>query len=127
MALGMVRGSSIMKVKQLPEDLLLEGVDLVVLRAHPARELGVPRHEGVQALLHHALGALRHPREVDERLELGLTVQLEDALGDVHRLIADALEVGDDLHGGGDEAEIARRGLVEGEEARRSVSSISTS
>src|SRR5262245_2813352 len=102
--------------EQLAEDLLLDAVHLVVSGADLARQVRVPGHEGVQALLHHALGLLGHSRQVDVRLELALLVQLHRALGDVHRLVADALEVGDDLHGGGDEAEVAGGRLVEGEQ-----------
>ena len=78
--------------------------------------VGVPGDEGVQALLDHALRALGHPGEVHVGLELRLLVELDGALADVHRLVADALEVGDDLHGRRDEAEIAGRRLLEGEQ-----------
>ena len=37
-------------------------------------------------------------------------------LGDVHRQIADALEVGVDLHGGDDRAQVGGHGLVEREQ-----------
>ena len=84
--------------QQLAEDLLLQRVDLVVLAAHPARQLGVAADERVEALLHHALRQLGHARQVDVGLELGLPVQLDRALGDVDGLVADALEVGGDLH-----------------------------
>ena len=58
-----------------------------------------------------------HARDVDERLELRLAVQLEGALADVHGHVADALQVGGDLEAGGDEAQIARRRLVQGQQA----------
>ena len=105
-----------MKVKQLAEDLLLERVHLGVLAAHPPGQLGVAGHEGVQALLHHPLRPLGHARQVDVGLELRLLVQLQGPLGDVDRLVADPLQVGHDLHGGGDEAQVAGGRLVEGQQ-----------
>src|SRR3989449_10726001 len=96
-ARGMVRGSSIMKRQELPEDLLPQRVHLRVLAADLARQRGVPAHEGVEALLDHPLGLLGHPRQVHVRLELGLAAELEGSLGDVHCLVADALDVRDDL------------------------------
>src|SRR5438132_14308257 len=102
--------------QQLAEDLLLQRVHLGVLGADLARQLGVPTDEGVQALLDHALGPLGHPRQVDVRLELRFLVQLERALGDVYRLVADPLEVGHDFHDRSNEAEVPRRRLVEGEQ-----------
>jgi hypothetical protein len=103
--------------QQLPEDLLLEGVHLGVLPAHLPGQRGVVGHEGVQALLDHALRPLGHAGEVDVGLELGLAVQIDHPLGDVDRLVSDPLQVGDDLHRGGDEAQVAGRGLVQREQA----------
>ncbi len=116
MARGIVRGVLHHEGQQLAEDLLLEGVHLGVFPAHPPGQLGVAGHEGVQALLHHPLGPIGHARQVDVGLELRLLVQLQRALGDVDGLVADALEIGDDLHGGGDEAQIAGGRLVQRQE-----------
>ena len=60
-------------------------------------------------------------RDVDVGLERWLGCQLDGALGDVRGEVADALEVGDDLEGGGDEAQVARRGLAQGEQLEREV------
>ena len=102
--------------EQLAEDLLLERVHGGILAADLAGQRGVAGHEGIQALLDHALGPIGHDGQVDVGLELRLVVELERALGDVHLLVADALEVGDDLHGGRDEAHVAGRRLVEGQQ-----------
>ena len=46
---------------------------------------------------------------------------LIDVLGDVHGLVADALEVGVDLHGGGDEPQVGGHGLLQGEQLQAAV------
>ena len=60
---------------------------------------------------------LRHARDVDERLQLRLFVELDGALAEIDRDVTDALEVGRDLQAGRDEAQVLRRRLMEGEEA----------
>src|SRR4029450_8027480 len=64
----------------------------------------------------HALGLLGHARQVDVGLDLGLPVQLQDPVGNVHRLVADPLQVRNDLHGRGDEAQIPGGGLVQSQQ-----------
>ena len=47
--------------------------------------------------------------------------QAQRGLGDVHGLVADALEVGAHLHGRGDEAQVGRHGLLQGEHLQTAV------
>ena len=103
--------------QQLPEDLLVEGVDFRVLPSDAVGELAVLPHEGVEAAPDHLAGDLRHPRQVDVGLELGLLVEGQDPLGDVDGHVADPLEVAVDLDGRRDEAQIAGDGLTQGQKA----------
>ena len=59
--------------------------------------------------------------DVDVGLERRLGRQLDGALGDVRGEVADALEVGGDLEGRGDEPQVARRRLVQREQLERQV------
>jgi hypothetical protein len=77
----------------------------------------VALHERVERLAELRLGEVGQGREVvqgPERRRLG---EIPRALGDVHGQIAHALQVGHDLQGGGDEAEVARRRLAQREQA----------
>ena len=65
--------------------------------------------------VHHVAHQPRHVRDVDVRLERRLLVQFERPLGDVHRQVADPLDVGDDLERGHDEAQIGGDRLAAGE------------
>src|SRR5262252_9914342 len=81
--------------QEFAEDLIPKGVHPAVLAARLARQHGVTGYECVEALLENLLRSLRHPREVDVRLELRLAVELDRALGDVPRLIAAPFKVSD--------------------------------
>ena len=107
--------------EQLPEHLVLELVHLVVALQDAPGQVGVPLDEGVEGVPGHGLGDLGHPRDVDEGLERCLGQDLDDVLGDVHGLIADPLEVVVDLEGRGDEPEIRRRRLLQGQERDAAV------
>src|SRR6185369_3050477 len=70
-----------------------------------------------EALAHHGLHQLREVRQVDVGLERWLIDELLDRLRDVHRRIADALEVAVDLHHRHEEAEVDRGRLLAPENA----------
>jgi hypothetical protein len=130
MVRAIVDGSSPMNVSSGAEELAVELVDGVVGAADVERQVGVLADERVERPVQHGAHEVRHQRQVDHRLRLRLDrrlgVELERALRDVRRHVADALEVGRDLERGRDEAEVARRGLVQREQLE-TRSSISTS
>ena len=114
---GSCAGSAIMKVSSSRKIWSLSA-STSSSAAHTARASSVSRaHEGVQALLAPCAAPAR-PSAAGRcsGLSWGSWFSSMRALGDVHRLVADALEVGDDLHGGGDEAQVARRRLVQREQ-----------
>ena len=59
---------------------------------------GVALDERVERAAHHLLRATRHQRDVDERLQLRLVVELDRPLRDVGAQVRDALQVVRDLH-----------------------------
>src|SRR5512143_2111341 len=102
--------------EKLVEYLLVQVVHEVVGLAYAQGEVSVLCHKGIQAVLEHLLGRLGHARDVDVRLEGRLIKQLDPSFAYVYSEVAHALEVGDDLDRGRDEAEIAARGLPDGDE-----------
>ena len=96
-------------------------VDLVVLVADLQRQLGVLAHEGVEAWrsMPWAMAAMRG-RSISG-LSCGSRAQLDGALADVLGHVAGALEVGGDLQRRGDQAQVARRRLVQGQQAQAQV------
>jgi len=99
----------------------LELVHLVVPGEDAAGELRALAHEGVQALAGHPLRDLRHPGNVGQGLDGWMGQHPHRLLGDVHRLVTDALEVGVDLHGGGDQPQVGGHRLLESEQAQAAV------
>ena len=103
--------------QQFPEDLIVELVDHGVLCPDLVRQIDVLAHQGIQALADHSPGDLRHPRQIDVGLDLGQFVEDEDLFGDVGRHVPDPLQVAGDLDRRRDEAQIARGGLAQGQQA----------
>ncbi len=103
--------------QQLPEDLLVEGVDLGVHPADPVGQFAFLPDQGVEALADHLPGDLGHPRQIDVGLDLRHLIEQENLLGDVDGHVADPLQVAVDLDGRRDEAQIPGGGLPQGQEA----------
>jgi hypothetical protein len=57
-----------------------------------------------------------HPRNVNVWLELRLLAQFKHSLADIDGVVADTFQVGSDFEPSRDEAQIARRWLMQGEE-----------
>ena len=82
------------------------------------RQIGVLAHEGVEALAQHLAHRVRHPRQIDlqrrsaSRRSSMARSQMLTAMSPI------ALEIGRDLQAGRDQAQIARRGLVQREQAQ---------
>ena len=108
----------------LAEDLVLEAVDDVVLLLDGARFCGVAAGVGLEGVVEHAHGRVRHHLERDG-LAWGLLAvgafpsqDLLD-LGDVVAVTPDAVEVRDDLQARADGAQVLRHGLVERQKVER--------
>ena len=87
-----------------------------------AAKLHVLLVEGAEGVPQHAAGDLLH-FEDDVLLGRGFFLQevVEARLGHVHGLVADPFQVGVDLHDGGEEAQVPRHRLVQGEELDAAV------
>ena len=96
---------------------MVERVEQVVVLDDGLRLFHVGVDERIQRLAHLRLAELRQPRQIVHRAQGRRLVQVDGALGDVHGQVADALEVDDDLEGGGDEAQVAGGGLAQREDA----------
>jgi hypothetical protein len=101
---------------ELREQLSVERVHLVVAPHQQARRLGVAANERVQRVAQHGDGLLGQLRQVRERLHRRLARELLGAAGDVHRMIAHALQVGGDLERRRDEPQVARQRLLQRQE-----------
>ena len=98
------------------DDLAVVAVHLVVQPAHGLGLPGVEVDEGIEALpdhrgrqVGHALKLLRNGHERRPR-------QVNGPLGDVLGQVAHALQVGVDLQGGGDAAQVDGHRLVQGQD-----------
>ena len=96
-------------------------VQRVVFVEHVLGELGVAADEGVERVAEHALGDGRHPRDVDQLLDRRVADVAPRRLGDVDGEIADAFEVGVDLDGGDDRAQVDRHRLIERQQREAAV------
>lgn len=69
---------------------------------------------------HHRQHGCRHPPDVDrDVIDFRFRQQIHRALCDVHRLIADALDIRVNLQHGHDEAQVDSHGLLHGEQVER--------
>ena len=83
--------------------------------ADGAARRGIALDEHIERAADHLLRASGHQRDVDERLQLRLVVQLDRPLRDVGAQVGDPLEIVRDLHRRDHEAEVARHRLVQPE------------
>ena len=100
--------------EQFVEDIIVEYVQLLVPSADILGESGVVLLEGPQRIGHHLGSYCPHSGNIHQRLEEGILVEHLRLLRDVHPLVADALQVRDDLQHGKDEAEVLPHGLTHG-------------
>ena len=93
------------------DDILLHAVehlvDAVVRADHGVRALLVAMHVGAHGLMHHRAGAARHGGQVRVELGVELAVERQHDVGDVGRLVADALEIAHHLERGAHAAQVA--------------------
>src|SRR5262249_43340130 len=94
--------------EQLGEQVRVEPVDLGVGGDHAGGFLGVLRDERVERAAEVLLDERREGHEVGVRVERRQAVELESALRDARREIADALEIGHRLERHRDEPQVAR-------------------
>ena len=74
-------------------------------------------NQGVQAVADHPPGDFRHAGKIDVGLDLGHLVEDDRLFGDVSGHVADPLQVAVDLDRRRDEAEVARGGLPQRQQA----------
>ena len=77
--------------------------------------------ERVERVAQHALRDGRHARDVDQLLDRRVADVAPRRLGDVDGEVAHALEVGVDLHGGDDRAQVGGHRLVERQQREAAV------
>jgi hypothetical protein len=102
---------------ELGDQVVIDGVEQVVVLDHRFRFGRVALHERIQRRPHLPLAEIRQLGQVVDRLERRALVQVDGALGHVHGQVPDPLQVDDDLQGRGDEAQVARRRLAEDQKA----------
>jgi predicted Rdx family selenoprotein len=105
------------QAQELIEELVIERIEEVVLFDDGLGLGRIAVDERVERLAQLLLAEQRELGQIVHRPQRRGLVQVERALGDVDREISDALEVDDDLQRGGDEAQIARGGLAQREQA----------
>ena len=86
--------------------LLVQRVHFLVPRNQGAGGDGVAMHKRIERVLDHGQCQIGHVRQVQRDFDRRLLRQVAGALGDLGGLVADALEVDDDLERRGDEAQI---------------------
>src|SRR6266478_4499808 len=101
--------------KQFTENLVAVVVHLVVGGEDALRQLDVATNDGVEGVTNHLFGEFAHAREIDVRFHARMAEDTEGTLGDVDRLITDALKIVVDARDGEDEAEVDGHELVQRE------------
>jgi hypothetical protein len=95
--------------------LALELVEAGVLLDHAMRERRVVSRQRVKTVGHQGTSPHRHSTEYPLR-GAGVRMRVGNAMGNIYRLVADALELGDELQRRDDEAQVNRRRLVQRKE-----------
>ena len=74
-------------------------------------------YERIETITQHGPRPVRHARQVHIRLQRRFLIKFEGALTNIPGDVPDAFEIGRDLQAGHNEAQVARRRLVERQEA----------
>src|SRR5580692_800294 len=106
---------------QVDERLIFHAINDAIHLQHGFGDFGLTVEEGLQRTLHHRAHAIGHAGYVDRQTDLRLADQVEHALRDVYRLVADALEISVDLQDCENEAKIHRHRLLHGEQIERQL------
>ena len=107
--------------QELAEDLRLVVVESVVLVEDRLRQREVAAHVRIERPSKHRLSDLGHPRNVDQLLHRRSLQVPPRGLGDVHREVSDAFEIGVDLHRRDDGAQVGRDALAQREQLETAV------
>ena len=99
----------------------LERVERVVGGQHRLGQRHVAADERVEGVAQHLLRELAHARDVDQRLDRRVLQVALAGLGDVDGQVADPLEVGVDLDGGDDDAQVGGHRLVQRQQLEAAV------
>ena len=81
----------------------------------------VAADKGVEGVAEHRLRQLAHSRDVNQRLDRRVAQVALAGLADVHGQVAHPLEVGVDLDGGDDHAQVGGHRLVQGQQLETAV------
>jgi hypothetical protein len=101
--------------EQGAEGLIAETVDLVVAVEDGFGQLDVAVDDRIDAVAHHPFSQFSHAGNVDVGLDPRVLHQPQGGLGDVHRLIADSLQVSVDAADRQHEAQVGGHQLVQGQ------------
>ena len=78
-------------------------------------------HEALDGQVKISLDQRGQPGEIDAPVQAGQAVELQGALGDADRQVADALDVDHELEGHGHEAKVGRQGMAGHEDVHREL------
>ena len=101
---------------QLDEGIVFHAIDDVIHFEDSLRQFGLAFDEGFESAPHHGAHRRTHARDVHGQIRGGHFDHVHHALGNVHGLIADALQIGVDLGHRQDEAQIHCHGLLHGQQ-----------
>ncbi len=107
--------------KQFAENLVAVVVHAVIGGEDFLREVDVTANDGVESVADHFFGELAHARQVDVRLYARVAKDAQGSLGDIHGLIADALEIDVNARNGQRKTEIHGHELVQGEKLNDAI------
>src|SRR6266852_5669287 len=107
--------------KQFAENLIAIVIHLVVGGEDLVREVDVATHDGVQSVAHHFLDEIAHARQIHIGFHARMAQDAQRALGDIHGLVTDALEVVVDAGNRENKAKIDSHQLMQREELNDTV------
>ena len=97
--------------------MIAQSIHLIVTPQNALRQILIAANQRVQAVANHGFGQFAHPRQIHVRLDLWMTKNAHRGLRDVHRLVADALQISIDSRYGEQQPQIRSHGLIQGEQA----------
>jgi hypothetical protein len=98
------------------KSFVAHAVDNVIHFEHGLGQFGFAFHERLQGATYHGADGSGHASDIHWQFDGWQVNQIHDALGDIYRLVAYALEVGVDLGHRENEAQIHGRWLLRGED-----------
>ena len=90
---------------------------MIVALHHALSQLLVAAHESVQAVANHSFRQFAHARQIDVGFHLRMTHHAHGGLRDIHRLVADALQVAIDARNGEQKPQIGSHRSLQSKQA----------